>query len=59
MIMKKKILDIDIDFIGGQGPLTVEEEKALSDFFRKRKNTLKNPVSDRKRSALKKIKISI
>ena len=46
--MKKKTLDIDIDFLGGQGPLTVEEEKALSDFFRKRKKPIKNPAIGRR-----------
>ena len=34
--MKKKI-ELDVDFMGGQDPLTKEEEKALSDFFRQRK----------------------
>ena len=56
--MKKKTLDIDIDFLGGQGPLTVEEEKALSDFFRKRKKPIKNPIG-RKKSISKEVKTSI
>ncbi len=34
--MKKKP-ELDVDFIGGQDPLTAEEEKALSDFFKQRK----------------------
>ncbi len=33
--MKK--LELEVDFIGGQEPLTPEEEKALSDFFKQRK----------------------
>jgi hypothetical protein len=57
--VKKKIPDIEIDFLGGQGPLTIEEEKALSDFFRKRKDTLKKPVMDKNKSALKKVETSI
>ncbi len=36
--MKKKTTDTDIDFIGGQGPLTKEEEQALSEYFRSKKN---------------------
>jgi len=30
-------MELDVDFIGGQGALTLEEEKALSDFFLKQK----------------------
>lgn len=30
-------IELEDDFLGGQGPLTSEEEKALSEFFRKRK----------------------
>jgi hypothetical protein len=33
--MKKK--KIDFDFIGGQGSLTKEEEKLLSDYFKNKK----------------------
>jgi hypothetical protein len=29
--------ELDVDFIGGQKPLTKEEEKAVSDFIRARK----------------------
>jgi len=35
--MKTQKVELDIDFIGGQGDLTEEEEKALSDFFKKKK----------------------
>ncbi|MBC7383348.1 MAG: hypothetical protein H7296_10220 [Bacteroidia bacterium] len=35
--VKNKKTDLDIDFIGEQGSLTIEEEKALSDFFKQRK----------------------
>jgi len=35
--MVTKNIELDVDFIGGQGSLTVEEEKALSDFFKQRK----------------------
>jgi hypothetical protein len=37
--MKTRKTEIDIDFIGGMGPLTENEEKALSKFFKK-KNSL-------------------
>jgi len=31
--MKRKKLELDVDYIGGQGSLTEAEEKALSEFF--------------------------
>jgi hypothetical protein len=37
--MKTKKIDLDVDYIGGQGSLTDEEEKALSEFFRQSKKT--------------------
>ena len=37
--MKKKEIELDVDFIGGQETLTAEEEQALSDFFKQRKKT--------------------
>ena len=39
MIMKTKKLDLEIDTIGGLSSLTLSEEKALSDFFKKKKLT--------------------
>ena len=39
--MKTKKLDLEIDAIGGIGSLTLAEEKALSDFFQKKKATKK------------------
>lgn len=35
--MKRKKSELDVDFIGGQGPLTPAEEKALSEFIRQHK----------------------
>lgn len=35
--MKAKKIELDVDFIGGQDPLTTDEEKALNDFFKQRK----------------------
>jgi hypothetical protein len=35
--MKQKKIELDVDYIGGQGALTVEEEKSLSEFFKQRK----------------------
>lgn len=35
--MKKKTIELNVDYIGGQGPLTKEEELAISEFIRKNK----------------------
>lgn len=35
--MKKKSTENDVDFLGGQGSLTKEEELALSEYFRSKK----------------------
>jgi hypothetical protein len=40
--MKTNKIDLDLDFIGGQGSLTKTEEKELSDFFQKPKIISKN-----------------
>jgi len=54
--MKTKKLDLDVDFIGGQGPLTAMEEKALSEFFKQRKLTSKNTFRNTKHRASKRRK---
>jgi len=56
MNIKKK--ELDVDFIGGQEPLTPQEEKALSDFFKQQlqPQTKKNV---RQLSVKKRTKISI
>lgn len=43
--MKGKKIELDVDFIGGEGVLTDVEEKALSDFFKQRKLTSKTKVN--------------
>jgi 3-deoxy-D-manno-octulosonic-acid transferase len=35
--MKTKNTELEVDFIGSQEPLTAEEEKALSEYFRRKK----------------------
>ena len=40
--MKTRKTELDVDYIGGQGPLTEAEEKALSEFFNKRKSMAKS-----------------
>ncbi len=40
-------MELDIDFIGGHGSLTTEEEKALSVFFKQRKSTTKPNIKNK------------
>lgn len=35
--MKRRNKELDVDYIGGMGPLTKEDEKAISDFIQARK----------------------
>ena len=49
----KKTKELDVDFIGGQGPLTKEEEIAISDFIKSRrakKHSSSKKVSTRKKA---------
>ena len=38
--MKHKKIELDVDFIGGAKPLTIKEEKELSDYFYKTKHQI-------------------
>jgi hypothetical protein len=50
--MKSKKIKLDVDIIGGQGSLTAEEEKAISEFFRQLKlATQKNKKKHRSKAA--------
>jgi hypothetical protein len=46
--MKKKSIELNVDFIGGQGPLTKEEELIISEFIRKSKEKRKLKIQRRK-----------
>jgi hypothetical protein len=35
--MKSKKIELDVDFVGGQGPLTKDEEKQISEFIKSQK----------------------
>lgn len=56
--MKSKNAELDVDFIGGQGPLTSTEEKALSDFFKRRRITSKRSIAGKKIRRVKQSKVS-
>jgi hypothetical protein len=43
--MKNKSKELDVDFIGGQGSLTKEEEQAISEYIKNQKKLkIKRPV---------------
>ena len=46
--MKSK--DLEIDFIGGQGPLTKEEEQAISEYLKRKKGKSKNSKLGRRQT---------
>ncbi len=54
--MTRKKIELDVDFIGGQEKLTKEEEKALSDFFKKRKVTCQQRLAKNTTKTIKRSK---
>ena len=54
--MKTKELQFDVDFIGEQISLTIDEEKALSEYFKQKKASLKLAET---RKAIRKVKMKI
>lgn len=48
--MKRNKVELDVDFIGSQQPLTAKEQKELSDYFKSSKLKIKKTKS---RSSLK------
>lgn len=58
--MKKKYIELDVDFIGEQKPLTKDEKLAISEFIRKDKEKMKRtPGKQRKAVSVKKPRVSI
>ncbi|MCF8253838.1 MAG: hypothetical protein K9H61_09860 [Bacteroidia bacterium] len=51
---KAKIIELDVDFIGGERSLTKEDEQAISDFL-KRKN-LQSKIAQRAKKTTKRPK---
>ena len=56
--MKTKKLELDVDFIGGQDCLTAEEEKALSEFFKKQKSLSKKKKTISKSRTVRREKVT-
>ncbi len=55
--MKTKKTELDVDFIGGQGSLTKEEEQAISKFLQAKKSQRRKPIL-RKRSSSSRKKVT-
>ncbi len=53
--MKTKTTITEVDFIGGLGSLTVEEEKALSAYFKKKKLNSKSRDDNKKTREAKRV----
>jgi hypothetical protein len=45
--MKLKKIELDVDFIGGAKPLTIKEEKELSDYFKKTKHQINMEIASK------------
>jgi hypothetical protein len=55
--MRNKSTDLDVDFIGGQGSLTQNEEQAISEYIKAQKLlTIKKQVRNTKTSTRTKLK---
>jgi len=42
--MKRKLTELDVDFIGGQDPMTKDEEKAISEFIKAKLQNAKKQI---------------
>ena len=54
--MKTQKIELNVDFIGGQGSLTTEEEKAISSFLKARKLTPTKQINSKKFRSIKRPK---
>lgn len=49
---RKNKIELDVDFIGGQEPLTKEEERKISEYFKQDKHRKIRPKTKKKETAL-------
>jgi hypothetical protein len=57
--MKTQKTELDVDFIGGEGPLTVAEEKAISEYITMRKAITKKSSEHKKQGIPKRTKARV
>lgn len=55
--MKRVKKELNVDYIGGEPPMTLAEEKELSKYFKKKKSNDKSLVKKVKQKAEKKSKV--
>ncbi|MDP3930221.1 MAG: hypothetical protein Q8R57_14465 [Bacteroidota bacterium] len=53
---KAKIIELNVDFIGGEGSLTKEDEQAISDFLKRKKLQSKTAQRAKKSATTKRPK---
>lgn len=53
--MKNKAIELDVDFIGGQGSLTKDEERQISEFIKAQKLLRAKQIDKTKTSRRKKV----
>ena len=56
--MKKNKKELNVDYIGGEVPMTLAEEKELSVYFKKKKSSLKNSAKKGKQKTDKRSKVN-
>jgi hypothetical protein len=54
---KNKSTELDVDFIGGQGSLTKEEETAISQYIRAKERPTSKKVPTKRTTARKKVRV--
>ena len=55
--MKNKREFLDVDFIGGLGSLSKEDEQKLSEYFKNKKNAQLNELKEKRKAKSKKEKV--
>ncbi|MCZ2140125.1 MAG: hypothetical protein LC096_01910 [Bacteroidia bacterium] len=56
--MKTRTKELDVDFIGGQGPLTKEEEKQISEYLKNQKLLRSKKIRQSAKILSKKYKVT-
>ena len=57
--MTTKKVELEVDFIGGLGPLSPEEEKALSEYFKSQKKSSKQNSTPKRSLSHKRSKSTV
>ena len=56
--MKRDKKELNVDYIGGEAPMTLAEEKDLSEYFKKKKSNFKISTKKVKQKSYKKSKVN-